>query len=172
MSVAGSLGIAMYTGFSQQTPVGEIAVVTQDGSVVGAGFQSLASLRKLIDPNSQHEFNKEAEPSTKQALEAYFDGDLGAFEKLNFAQKGTDLQVQLWQALSVIPAGETRTYTELAKQTSKPKAIRAAASACGKNQICVFVPCHRAIRSDGSLGGYRYGLEIKTKLLEHESKFS
>ena len=77
-------------------------------------------------------------------------------------------QQRVWQALRTIPAGETATYTDIAKRIGAPQSVRAVAGACAANPIAVAVPCHRVVRSDGSLGGYAYGLERKRKLLEAE----
>lgn len=82
--------------------------------------------------------------------------------------QGTAFQWKVWQALTAIPAGETRTYTELARSVGRPRAVRAVASACAANRVAVVVPCHRVIRRDGSLGGYRWGLPRKAGLLEAE----
>ena len=82
--------------------------------------------------------------------------------------KGTAFQEAVWRELSRIPPGETVSYTALAARAGNPKAVRAAGSACGANQVAVLIPCHRARRTDGSLGGYAYGLERKQKLLERE----
>jgi AraC family transcriptional regulator of adaptative response/methylated-DNA-[protein]-cysteine methyltransferase len=84
--------------------------------------------------------------------------------------QGTAFQRQVWQALQTIPAGETTTYTEIAKQIGKPSAVRAVATACAANRIAVVIPCHRVLRSDGSLSGYRWGVERKAKLLQRESE--
>lgn len=81
---------------------------------------------------------------------------------------GTPFQLDVWNALITIPEGETRTYKEIAKQIGKPKSVRAVANAIGANPIAVLVPCHRVVRSDGSIGGYRWGIELKMKLLERE----
>ena len=81
---------------------------------------------------------------------------------------GTAFQYRVWEALASIPAGETRTYTEVARQLGKPRAVRAVASACAANRVAVVVPCHRVVRSDGSLGGYRWGLPRKAALLAEE----
>lgn len=81
---------------------------------------------------------------------------------------GTAFQWKVWRALTTIPAGETRTYTELARSVGRPRAVRAVASACAANRVAVLVPCHRVVRSDGSLGGYRWGLERKARLLARE----
>lgn len=82
--------------------------------------------------------------------------------------KGTAFQEAVWQALRRIPPGETRSYAEIAAEVGKPGAVRAAGSANGANNVAVLIPCHRVIRSDGSLGGYAYGLEIKRRLLDKE----
>ena len=82
--------------------------------------------------------------------------------------KGTAFQEAIWRELRRIPLGETRSYAELAAAAGKPKAVRAAGSANGANNVAVLIPCHRVIRTDGSLGGYAYGLEIKRRLLAKE----
>jgi AraC family transcriptional regulator of adaptative response/methylated-DNA-[protein]-cysteine methyltransferase len=84
--------------------------------------------------------------------------------------QGTAFQQAVWRELRRIPAGETRSYAEIAAAVGKPGAVRAAGSANGANNIAVLIPCHRVIRSDGSLGGYAYGLEIKQRLLDKERK--
>ncbi len=81
---------------------------------------------------------------------------------------GTPFQQEIWQALRRIPKGETRTYAELAAEVGRPGAVRAAGSANGANHVSLLIPCHRVIRTDGTLGGYAWGLEIKAKLLQRE----
>ncbi|OPX56260.1 methylated-DNA--[protein]-cysteine S-methyltransferase [Oceanospirillum multiglobuliferum] len=88
--------------------------------------------------------------------------------ELPLALKGTDFQKQVWQALLEIPVETTISYRELAQKIGKPKAIRAVASACAANKIAVLIPCHRVVRNDGSLSGYRWGLARKAALLAHE----
>lgn len=82
--------------------------------------------------------------------------------------RGTEFQKAVWQALRAIPAGETRSYTDLALAVGRPKAMRAAGSANGANPVAVLVPCHRVIRADGGIGGYAYGTAIKQELLRRE----
>ena len=82
--------------------------------------------------------------------------------------KGTAFQEAVWRELQRIPMGETRSYAQLAAAVGNPGAVRAAGSANGANNVAVLIPCHRVIRSDGSLGGYAYGIEIKRRLLEKE----
>jgi AraC family transcriptional regulator of adaptative response/methylated-DNA-[protein]-cysteine methyltransferase len=82
---------------------------------------------------------------------------------------GTAFQARVWGALRDIPAGETRTYTEVATAIGSPSSVRAVARACATNKVALAIPCHRVIRSDGSLAGYRWGLTVKRSLLESES---
>jgi len=83
--------------------------------------------------------------------------------------RGTAFQKRVWQALTEIPPGETSTYAALAKRIGRPKAVRAVGTACGANPLGVVVPCHRALRTDGGLGGYYWGLPRKRALLKKES---
>ncbi|MDQ2702167.1 MAG: methylated-DNA--[protein]-cysteine S-methyltransferase [Pseudomonadota bacterium] len=82
---------------------------------------------------------------------------------------GTAFQKKVWDALMKIPAGETRSYAQLAAELGQPNAARAVASACARNKVAVLVPCHRVVRGDGSPGGYRWGLPLKRKLLQREA---
>jgi AraC family transcriptional regulator of adaptative response/methylated-DNA-[protein]-cysteine methyltransferase len=84
---------------------------------------------------------------------------------------GTPFQRRVWQELQAIPPGTTRTYGDIARQLGKPTAARAVAGACAANPISLIIPCHRVVRGDGGLGGYRWGLERKRKLLEREGYF-
>ena len=83
---------------------------------------------------------------------------------------GTAFQQAVWAALRAIPAGETRSYAQLAAAVGRPAAVRAAGTACGDNGLAILVPCHRVLRSDGGLGGYAYGLERKRALLAREAE--
>ncbi len=82
--------------------------------------------------------------------------------------RGTAFQEAVWQALKTIPAGETRSYAELAALAGRPGAVRAAGTACGRNPLAVIAPCHRVTRSDGAPGGYAYGVDRKRALLDRE----
>ena len=84
--------------------------------------------------------------------------------------QGTAFQVRIWRQLLKIPRGEVRSYSQLAAELGAPRATRAVASACARNRIAVLVPCHRVLRADGSLGGYRWGLERKRTLLNAEAQ--
>jgi len=82
--------------------------------------------------------------------------------------RGTAFQARVWEALRRIPAGEVRTYADVAAAIGSPGAVRAVGTACGANPLAIIVPCHRVVRSDGSLGGYHWGLEVKRQLLDAE----
>ena len=82
--------------------------------------------------------------------------------------RGTAFQQRVWQALRQIPAGKTATYTEIAGRIGAPRAVRAVAGACAANLLAVAIPCHRVVRNDGALSGYRWGVERKRALLERE----
>ena len=94
----------------------------------------------------------------------------GGGEAIPIDVAGTPFQQECWDALRRIPAGETRSYAELAAAIGKPKAARAVGLANGANGVAVLIPCHRVIRADGSLGGYAYGDAIKRELLERERR--
>jgi AraC family transcriptional regulator of adaptative response/methylated-DNA-[protein]-cysteine methyltransferase len=83
--------------------------------------------------------------------------------------RGTAFQRRVWQALRAIPAGKTASYTEIAAHIGAPKAVRAVAQACASNPIAVAIPCHRVVRTDGALSGYRWGVERKRQLLDSEA---
>ncbi|ESU24254.1 O-6-methylguanine DNA methyltransferase [Flavobacterium enshiense DK69] len=109
----------------------------------------------------------ELKDAVKQ-LQEYFEGKRTKFSfQLN--PKGTDFQKKVWKALLEIPYGKTTSYLELSKRLGDVKAIRAVASANGKNPIWIVVPCHRVIGSDGSMTGYAGGLWRKKWLLDHEN---
>ncbi len=84
--------------------------------------------------------------------------------------RGTAFQQRVWQALREIPAGKTATYSEIAAKIGRPSAVRAVAQACASNRIAVVIPCHRVVRTDGSLSGYRWGVERKRALIEREQR--
>lgn len=82
--------------------------------------------------------------------------------------QGTPFQMQVWEALRTIPRGQTTTYAAIAGQIGNPRAVRAVGTAIGANPIGFLIPCHRVVRTDGGLGGFRWGLELKKKMLELE----
>jgi len=84
--------------------------------------------------------------------------------------RGTAFQQRVWQALREIPAGATVSYSEIARRVGSPRAVRAVAGACAANMLAVAIPCHRVVRNDGGLSGYRWGVERKRALLDREAK--
>jgi O-6-methylguanine DNA methyltransferase len=98
----------------------------------------------------------------------YFSGSPAAFSSLPLELRGTAFQLRVWQELREIPWGETISYKELARRVGKPRGTQAVGQALSANPIALIIPCHRVIKADGSLGGYRGGLERKRWLLGHE----
>ncbi|MBB1193093.1 cysteine methyltransferase [Flavobacterium sp. SOK18b] len=142
-----------------KTPLG-IAAITGD-------VNGVSEIRVLEEGEVSTEIPVFLQDAVLQ-LQDYFNSKRIDFTfKLN--PKGTDFQQKVWNALLDIPYGKTRTYLEQSKFLGDPKAIRAVASANGKNPLWIVVPCHRVIGSDGSLTGYAGGLWRKKWLLEHEN---
>ena len=111
-----------------------------------------------------------ADPGFERLVAAVigFVDDSAAGLDLPLDVRGTAFQQQVWQALRQIPVGSTATYTEIAARIGRPLAVRAVAQACGANPLAVAIPCHRVVRTDGSLAGYRWGVERKSELLRRE----
>jgi methylated-DNA-[protein]-cysteine S-methyltransferase len=107
--------------------------------------------------------------NVSRQLDEYFAGERRIFD-FPFRQKGSDFQQSVWEHLCHIPYGKTVSYAHLSKKMNNPLAIRAIASANGKNNLWIIVPCHRVIGSDGSLTGYAGGLWRKKWLLDHETR--
>lgn len=101
------------------------------------------------------------------AINAYLHGKQ-PFPELPLDVKGTDFQMKVWKQLQKIPAGKLNSYMEVARAAGNPKAVRAVANACANNSIALAIPCHRVVRSDGSLSGYRWGIKRKQALIELE----
>lgn len=113
--------------------------------------------------------DRQALKAEKDQVLAFLSGD-ATLAKLPLDIRGTVFQQRVWSALRQIPRGETRTYRDIASAIGAPKAVRAVGSACGANPVALVIPCHRALRTDGGLGGYAWGLERKQKLLKIERK--
>jgi methylated-DNA-[protein]-cysteine S-methyltransferase len=107
----------------------------------------------------------------KQELSEYFNGKRKVFSLSYSFPAATDFQITVWNALLKVPYGETISYGNIARMIKKPAASRAAGNAAGANRIPICIPCHRLIRSDGSIGGYSAGLDIKRALLALEQKY-
>ena len=146
------------------------AVVDHTGAVLSSGWTaSLDDLLPLIHaalrPSSVAEGDLGA---IGHAITRYHDGDLSAIDDVPVRQRSGEFLEHAWDVLRTVPAGAPVTYTEYAARSGRPAAVRAAASACARNAAALFVPCHRVLRLDGSLGGFRWGVDVKQRLLEHE----
>ena len=156
------------------TPVGEVLLVTDgEGAVRALDFADYeARMTRLLARHAPGAALVEgrAPETVRRAVEAWFGGDLTALDGLTVKTGGTAFQRTVWAALRDIPAGETRSYGQLAAAIGSPKAVRAAGLANGQNPIAVIVPCHRVIGANGTLTGYAGGLERKRWLLDHERR--
>ena len=156
------------------TPLGPFTVVTgAGGAVIASGWTTDAGeLLHLVAPELRASGDEEADvDKVTAAVGAYFDGDVLAIDAIAVHQSSGPFIEQAWDLMRAVPAGETITYTALAAKAGRPDAVRAAGSACARNACALFVPCHRILRTDGSLGGFRWGLDIKRRLLDHEHRF-
>ncbi|WP_374391024.1 methylated-DNA--[protein]-cysteine S-methyltransferase [Brevundimonas sp.] len=155
------------------SPVGEVLVVVDaDGAVRALDFHDYEDrMRRLLRRHYGEVVltSGRAPEAVRHAVIAYFAGDLAAFDRVEVRTGGTDFQRSVWKALRDIPAGETRSYGQLAAAIGIPKAVRAVGLANGANPVGVIVPCHRVIGSGGKLTGYAGGLERKRWLLAHEA---
>ncbi|MEO5774506.1 MAG: bifunctional DNA-binding transcriptional regulator/O6-methylguanine-DNA methyltransferase Ada [Sphingomicrobium sp.] len=151
-----------------QSPLGSMLVAATPKGVCRLSFEADdAALRRLF-PNARIvEDDGSLTPWVKAAVEAIERPSAAVHVPLDVA--GTAFQEAVWRELRKIPPGETRSYAEVAAAVGKPGAVRATGSANGANHVAVLIPCHRVVRSDGSLGGYAYGLDRKRKLLEAEA---
>jgi methylated-DNA-[protein]-cysteine S-methyltransferase len=147
---------------SYSSPLGRIKLQCSGTHLVSASFID-------TEENWIEDHHSILEQTTLQ-MKAYFEGNLRSFN-IPMSQNGTEFQNKVWELLYGIPYGKTISYNDLAKQYGDVKAIRAVASANGRNKIAIIIPCHRVIGSDRSLTGYAGGLWRKKWLLDHEAKF-
>ena len=154
------------------TPIGEALVVTDDAGMLRAfdwaDRQSDMSRLLRLHYGSVVPEPGAAPGSLKRLLREYFEGNVGCLAAVQWRTAGTHFQRAVWQALTTIPPGETRSYGGLAAKLGCPRSVRAVGLANGSNPISVVVPCHRVIGTNGSLTGYGGGLERKRWLLNHE----
>jgi O-6-methylguanine DNA methyltransferase len=159
------------------TPDGSFALVaTPDGVVASGWVDEPTQLMTLIHPSlrpssiTAHTAGHitDVVSEARQAVHQYYDGDLEAPSHIPTLTRGGPFVLAVWAALCRTRVGEQLSYSELARRAGNPRAVRAAASACARNPVALFVPCHRIIRSDGSLGGFGFGLAIKQSLLARE----
>lgn len=158
------------------SPVSPLLLVTDEtGTLRALEFADQESRlhRLLRNHYKTYTLEEGAVPGAiKNALTAYFKGDLSALAKVPTATGGTPFQRAVWQALRAIPAGTTLSYNQIATQLGKPTANRAVGAANGANPVSIVVPCHRVISTSGALTGYAGGLPRKRWLLDHEQQFA
>ena len=158
---------------TMDTPAGPFTFVTgSTGAVRAAGFTSeVDELLTLIHPDLRGEAREVDDGGpVAETVRSYFDGDRTALDAVEVEQKsGGEFMGHAWQVMREIKPGAPVTYSEFARLAGRPAAIRAAAAACARNPVAFFTPCHRVLRLDGSLGGYRWGLQVKRLLLDFEA---
>ena len=155
-----------------RSPIGSILIESTDEFITALLFmdekkEAMAKDKLGIETGT----NDDIIALCRQQLNEYFKGTRREFD-FPFQQSGTAFQQKIWAGLLQIPYGKTISYLDLSKKTGDAKAIRAVGTTNGKNQLCIVVPCHRVIGSNGDLTGYAGGLWRKRWLLEHEGKFA
>jgi|TARA_B100000902_G_C27227367_1_gene872951 AraC family transcriptional regulator of adaptative response/methylated-DNA-[protein]-cysteine methyltransferase len=156
----------IYYGWSN-SPFGQCLILIQSKILVGLAFKNNRS-RDQIEVDMKNRWEKtnmvfKSSNSDEIAKNIFFNNT-----KINIAFSGSYLQVKVWKALLDIQKGTTTTYTDIARTVGYPKAVRSIANTIGKNPIAWLIPCHRVLRKSGEYGGYRWGLEVKSKMLAYE----
>jgi methylated-DNA-[protein]-cysteine S-methyltransferase len=142
-----------------QTPIGKLYLVFRSSALTSISFEKpLAVIPKQTKGSA----------AAKKELSEYFEQGRRDFSFRTAFIEGTEFELAVWECLKEIPYGETRTYKWIADKIGKPHASRAVGNALGKNPLPIAFPCHRIIESDGSIGGYTPGVDIKRRLLEIE----
>ncbi|WP_404713608.1 bifunctional DNA-binding transcriptional regulator/O6-methylguanine-DNA methyltransferase Ada [Sphingomonas sp. MMS24-J13] len=149
------------------TDLGPLLVAATERGICRVAFEPDDAMLRVHFPNATIESGGDALGGLLAEAVAFVT-EPGRAMNLPLDVQGTAFQQAVWRELSRIPPGETLSYAALAARAGKPGAARAAGSACGANPVALLIPCHRAKRADGSLGGYAYGLPVKEKLLERE----
>lgn len=159
-----------------ETPDGPFTLLADDGVVLASGWTPdpddiLARLRAADRPGGVERVAPDhPEVSAPvRAVRAYYAGDLTAIDSVPVRQYGSQWRRGGWRRLREITAGEPLSYTGFATALGNPDAVRAAASICASNAAALFVPCHRVLRGDGSLGGFAWGVDVKRSLLAREA---
>nr|WP_042190060.1 methylated-DNA--[protein]-cysteine S-methyltransferase [Kibdelosporangium sp. MJ126-NF4]CEL19068.1 Methylated-DNA--protein-cysteine methyltransferase [Kibdelosporangium sp. MJ126-NF4]CTQ95130.1 Methylated-DNA--protein-cysteine methyltransferase (EC 2.1.1.63) [Kibdelosporangium sp. MJ126-NF4] len=155
------------------TPIGPFTAVVRDDEVLASGWTGdVNDLLGLIHPTLRPTEARELHDLGRitKAVTEYHSGNVSAIEDIPVNQRSGEFIQQAWKVLRTVPAGEPVTYAQFAELAGRPVAVRAAASACARNPIALFVPCHRVLRTDGGIGGFRWGVPAKRWLLEHEQR--
>jgi AraC family transcriptional regulator, regulatory protein of adaptative response / methylated-DNA-[protein]-cysteine methyltransferase len=159
------------TWCSFDSSLGTVLIAATDKGVCSVKLADDAGrLRRLLaDEFSEAELVESPMKDLQEKILSFIEGEAN-LARLPLDIRGTVFQRRVWDELRRIPRGETRTYREIARAIGAPTAVRAVGSACGANPVALVVPCHRAVRTDGGLGGYAWGLRRKRKLLALEKK--
>ena len=156
----------LYDIFS--SPVGKITIATNGKTINHLHIEGDRYFTELPQEWQYAPEEHLLKKAKKEVLE-YFRGERREFD-LPVSLNGTPFQESVWNALQQIPSGKTVSYTDLAEMIGKPKAVRAVGSAIGRNPVCIIVPCHRVLASDGTFGGYVAGVQCKEHLLQIERR--
>jgi AraC family transcriptional regulator of adaptative response/methylated-DNA-[protein]-cysteine methyltransferase len=167
MPMKAALELRFGTGTS---PLGPMLVATTARGVCALllGEEACAASLQARFPQAQLREDSQGLRQLLKRVRDWLAQPAGALE-LELDLQGTPFQRRVWQALQRIPAGATISYADLARRLRLPSAARAVASACARNPVALAVPCHRVVRSDGGLSGYRWGVELKRRLLAREA---
>lgn len=152
-----------------ETPDGAFTILADEGGRVLASGWTADPAAILGRARTAPSDVRAGETDAAAAVVAYYDGDLAAIDDVAVAQHGTAMQLAGWAALRRIAPGRPLSYSAFAAELGSPRAVRAAASICARNAPALFVPCHRVLRGDGSLGGFAWGEPVKRSLLDRES---
>ena len=156
---------------SHKTPIGTLNLIAREDVLLAANLSTLSAAKASLDEDDRsHGFNEvKSIPVISDLISDYFDGDFTALNAIKVRQPGAHFSQAAWKAMRKIKAGKTLSYADLAERAGSPAAVRAAGSACAKNAIVLVVPCHRIVKTGGSLGNYAYGLNKKEWLLRFEA---
>ncbi|MCS5733654.1 methylated-DNA--[protein]-cysteine S-methyltransferase [Herbiconiux daphne] len=154
-----------------ETPDGPFGIIADDeGRVLSSGWTSdVDALLGRLGPALRPAEVEPGETAAADAVRDYYAGDVTAIDDVVVVQSGGEFHRRGWQKLREIAPGAPLSYQEFAAALDRPTAVRAAASACARNAPALFVPCHRVLRSDGSLGGFAWGVDVKRSLLAREA---
>ena len=160
----------MLSRTSFKTPIGLLYLIADQQILLAAGFTGFEDLIPRLSPeDSIREIKLVTEiPVISELISDYFNGDTSALNSIKVRQPGATFYQSVWKEMRKVPVGKTWSYSDLAKRAGSASAVRAVGSACSSNLIAAIVPCHRIVKSGGSLGNYAYGVEVKEWLLKHE----
>ena len=160
----------MLSKTSFKTPIGNLYLIADQRILLAAGFSGFDDLIPRLSPtDSVREIEQVNEiPVISELISDYFRGGTSSLNSIKVRQPGAPFYQSVWKEMRKIPVGKTWSYSDLAKRAGSAGAVRAVGTACSTNLIAAIVPCHRIVKTGGSLGNYAYGVEVKEWLLKHE----